>query len=353
MARVEEGIQQRGAAYRIDFKYKGKRVTETHPGPCDSKHLRQVIERRDWLKARLKVGLPIYEDDVQRLQEVFCDWIATLDVKRSTLRSNENLWKNYWAVFNDLTAQSVSTPMIKRRLAEKPVSNKTKKNALGVLSAVMRHAEANPNPCNPIKIKKAQTERLDLYTPEQITALLSKLRDEPKVYFTLLAATGLRPGEALGLLWSDWDGEYLDVSKQIVRRQLTRSTKTNVRRRVFVPTWARETISGHSTRFKGGYVFQNTLGNHHCDTDVFNKAWRKAHERAQVPYKIPYTLRHNRASELLSTGCDYALAAKQLGHSVEMFLRTYAQLIEEYTNRDYSPLEGSRRQIAARGDVSA
>ena len=87
----------------------------------------------------------------------------------------------------------------------------------------------------------------------------------------------------------------------------------------------------------GGYIFVNSLGAHYRDTDVFNDAWRAAHRRA----RIPYTCRHTRAAELLSTGVDPADAAKQLGHTVEMFLRTYSEWIEEYhQNRDKLRFEG-------------
>jgi integrase len=149
-------------------------------------------------------------------------------------------------------------------------------------------------------------------------------------YFSLLFATGLRPGEALGLTWPDYDGEELTVSKQITRRRLEASTKTSTRRRVYVPQWARPAINALPSRFKGGHLFVNTHGKPYLDTDVFNEAWRRAHKRARVPYRIPYTCRHTRAAELLSAGIDPADAARQLGHSTEMFLRTYSEFIEDY-----------------------
>ena len=119
------------------------------------------------------------------------------------------------------------------------------------------------------------------------------------------------------------------------------STKTNVQRRVYVPLWVRAILNKHTTRFQGEYIFVNSVGGPYLDTDVFNNVWRAAHKKARLPYRVPYVCRHTRAAELLSTGVDPADAAKQLGHSLEMFLRIYSELIEEFCkNRDKSRFEG-------------
>lgn len=337
MARVAPGIEQRGDSLRITIDYKGQRIRETHPG-CDKQHIRQAIKRREWLLSRLRVGLPVFEDDERQLGLVADSYFDTLDVKRSTLRSYENLYKTYWSRWQTYTPDHISTLMIRQRLSEFDVSNKTKRNALGVLSAILRHADVNPNPCSPIRLKRNQRPPVQRYGVEEVSTLLSHLDGEAKVYFTLMASTGMRPGEMLALEWSDWDGGRLDVSKQVVRRRLIQSTKTSVRRRVLVPEPARSALNGHTTRFKGGYVFQNTQGTFHCDTDVFNGAWKKAHQKARIPYRIPYTLRHTRAAVLLSQKCDPARAAKELGHSVQMFFNVYSEWIDEYAEMDDSAL---------------
>ena len=348
--RVATGVEQRGGSLRLIIKWKGEVVTETSPGACDARHIRQVVKRREWLLSRLRVGLPIHEEAEQLLGQIYADWIRTLDAKRSSMRSAENIWKNYWAQWNELAPQAITTAGIRQVLMERDISPKTRKNVLGVLSAVLTHGEVYPNPCASIRIKRGQKAPVARYSLSEVDALLNKLSGEAKVYFTVMVATGMRPGEILALQWSDWDGERLDVSKQIVRRRLTNSTKTSVRRRVFVPSWARSVLNGHTTRFKGGHVFQNENGQHHKDTDKFNLAWKRAHEKARVPYRIPYTLRHTRAAELLSQGCNAALAARELGHSVEMFLRVYSEFMQEYSEQEISQLEGAR-ETKARDDM--
>jgi len=150
---------------------------------------------------------------------------------------------------------------------------------------------------------------------------------------------GVWAGECLGLEWSDFNGEYLNVTKSISKRKLS-PTKTGATRRTYVPIWARSVIGEYSTRFSGGYILQNSLGGFHCDTDRFNARWKRAHSKARIPYRIPYACRHTRAAELLSAGVSPARAAQQLGHSVLMFLNIYSEFIEAYADQDMSDLEG-------------
>ena len=60
----------------------------------------------------------------------------------------------------------------------------------------------------------------------------------------------------------------------------------------------------------------------------------------KIPYRIPYTLRHTRAAELISQG-QADKGPRELGHTRAMFESNYAEILEEYKDRDedYSLLE--------------
>ena len=88
----------------------------------------------------------------------------------------------------------------------------------------------------------------------------------------------------------------------------------------------------------------NTVGGPHLDTDMFNGEWKRVHRLARVSYRIPYTLRHTRAAELLSQDASPALAAKQLGHSVHLFLNTYSEYMEAYSDEDLAALDSDFAQ---------
>jgi integrase len=343
-----KGIDEHFGSYRIRFKHKGKRYTETHPGDLSKTHLRSAIQRREWLIARLKVGLPIEQTDATQLSEIAEDYFESLDdLKFSTTDNYRRLWHQRWRpAFGTLTAEHITTQMIRKQLSTWDVAQKTKKNCLSVLSSVLDFADCTPNPCAPIKFRRKQKTEIDRYLPAEWNRLESRLSGENLLYFSIMRATGMRPGEVLALEWSDYDGEKLSVSKQVVRCQLVDSTKKSVRRSVAVEHWLRPMLDNCPIRFAGGPILVNTIGTRHCDSNDFNIAWRKAHTRARVPYRIPYRLRHTRAAELLSRGCAIPLAAKQLGHSPAMFLNTYSEFIEEYSTENMDNSTGPCPSLA-------
>ena len=65
-------------------------------------------------------------------------------------------------------------------------------------------------------------------------------------------------------------------------------------------------------------------------------------------YRPPYNTRHTYATMMLMGGMTPAFCAKQLGHSVEMFLRTYAKWIDGGQNA----LEMKRFEEALTRDLS-
>ncbi|MDX2349177.1 MAG: tyrosine-type recombinase/integrase [Porticoccus sp.] len=347
-----EGIRPSGNGIRIKIWRKGKLFySETVNGdPYKKADLASAIKRREWLTSRLRLGLPLHSEDSSSLKEfdlMAQDYLNSLDAKHSTQISYENILNRYWMpVYSGWPVDEITAPHIKKALAGFNVSQKTKKNILIPLRGVLDHAEVQPNPASGIRFKRQQKDDIERYTLDERDTLLKLLTGQSRVYFAILFGCGLRPcGEPLALKWTDYDGEYLSVSKQITKRRLENSTKTSVKRSVYVPTWVREILNQHSTRFAGEWIFVNSFGRCHLDTDVFNAAWKKAHKKARIPYRIPYACRHTRASELLSTGVLPADAANQMGHSLEMFLRVYARWIEGYAkDKDSSRFEGVHRQ---------
>lgn len=332
-----KNIRPTAGGYQIRIRSKGYEYTETIKGKTKSAFA-EAVKRRDYLLARKDAGLATEADrpGVKVFGDVAQEYLDTLEGRESTVKEYFRILNGWWMELWNIPIQEIGSADIKRVLAGMDVSSKTKKNRLIPLYGVFRHADMRPPS---IKIRKTQRQKVERYTPDEREMLLSRLTGQAHVYFALLFATGLRPGEALALTWPDYSGEDLVVSKSISKRRLS-ETKTGVRRRVYVPSWVRPVLNGHTTRFTGNYIFVNSLGTPYLDTDVFNSAWRNAHRRARIPYRIPYTCRHTRAAELLSVGVQPAEAAKQLGHSTEMFLRIYSEFLEEYSSRDVNLLEG-------------
>jgi integrase len=352
------GIKPDGAGLRIRLWQHGKLVhSETLKGDSTSASLLTAAKnRRKWLESRLALGLPLVEGETESVlfEDVAQGYLNTLDAKHSSHISYENILNYYWMpVFGGWPISDITTRRIKEVLATFKVATKTKRNVLSPLRGVLDHGEVNPNPCNPVKFKRRKGKGGSpvSYTPEQRNALMSALdkvfmpdwlQGQAQAYFALLFGAGLRPcGEPLALQWSDYDGTFVQISKQITKRKLQPYTKTDVVRRVYVPTSVRPYLDKLPSRFEAGYIFKNSKGGPFLDSDHMNDVWRAAHIKARIPYQEPYACRHTRASELLSTGVQVPDAAKQLGHSIEMFLQIYASWVEEFAgDLDLNRLEG-------------
>ncbi|BAN25861.1 site-specific integrase [Caballeronia insecticola] len=60
--------------------------------------------------------------------------------------------------------------------------------------------------------------------------------------------------------------------------------------------------------------------------------WASILKRLGIRYRRPYNMRHSYATSMLMAGMTPAFCARQLGHTVEMFLRTYAKWIDGSQN---------------------
>lgn len=335
------GIRPDGAGIRITVWRKGRPIYDkTHPGnPHNAADLKAAIAFRGQLAARAKLGLPLFPDDEgpKIFQDIAQRYLDSTKVDPDSRTRYRNILNKHWLpVYQNWPICDITTASIDERLAATGLTLKTQKNILGPLRGVLRHAGTNPNPADGINWPRRKKDPVQRYLPQERDAVLAQLSGQNLRYFALLFATGLRPGEALGLLWADWDGELLTISKQITRSQLKPHTKTGQRRRVYVPEWVRPLLKSHGP----GHIFVTKDRQPILHTRYLLKAWKRAHEAADIPLRVPYVCRHTRAAELLSRGVSPAEAASQLGHSPQMFLEIYSEFIEDYARRkDYSQFE--------------
>lgn len=360
------GIRPRGAGLEVSI-WKGKRrvyCKTLHCDPYAKADLAAAIKHRDEKVARLRAGLPLRDDLADRSAVVFADaaqeYLDGLQIGKRQKAKYRNDLNTYWMpAFGNYLITDITRGKIKVVLAEMRVKIKTQKNRLEPLRGVLTHAEIIPNPAAGIQWsrtqRKAQRARVERYEPAERDAIIRALdalahnaaalaQEKPtqanraaahwsglaRVYFPLLFATGLRPGEALGLDIPDFNGEYLNVETQRAEGEEKAHTKTGERREVYVPEWVRPRLKDHVRFRESGAFFLGQRGSALRDTKRLNKVWQKAHDKALLRYRVPYVCRHTRAAELLSRGMDSAVAARELGHSIPMFLENYSELIDGY-----------------------
>jgi integrase len=171
---------------------------------------------------------------------------------------------------------------------------------------------------------KGKTQRFSQTAPSSAATPVSRL-------FLLIALTGCRRGEALGLKWRDVD---------FVRNRITiHAEKTGMMRWVPLTGAAEGEIApGFARLLKAwkdeGGAREHVLPHDELDSPVFPKgAWDAIGREAGVPDLSPQRLRQNFTSYAASLGIPPAVSAMWQGHSAEVAERHYrAQVLDRVKN---------------------
>ncbi|WP_372593413.1 tyrosine-type recombinase/integrase [Actinotalea sp.] len=169
-------------------------------------------------------------------------------------------------------------------------------------------------------------------------------RTHHRALFALIAATGIRKGEALALRWDDID---LNKGTLTIRGTLSRvdgqlvvtAPKTRASRRVLAPSAgvvavlaAHRTAQDLDRRRAGdawvqtGHVFTTASGRP-IDPRTALRAFTVAAERAGVTGATVHTLRHSAATAMLEGGVHLKAVSDLLGHSgTQVTAEVYAHL---------------------------
>jgi integrase/recombinase XerD len=181
--------------------------------------------------------------------------------------------------------------------------------------------------------------------PPLVTKILqaipaSNLRD--RALFTLLYETGIRVGEALGLLATDVDLTQDDEKIRVFGK--------GQRERTVMLTAAPESIRllrRHlkQSRITSGSVFRGDprYGGSPLPLEysVAHYAWQKYYQAADVEVTI-HQLRHSRASQLLQAGVPITTVRKQLGHRNIQSTLLYTEVDQATISRIYYAINGAK-----------
>ena len=229
------------------------------------------------------------------------------------------------------------------------VSLKRMRNILLPLRAIFSEAledgiiTAHPiTPVNLAKLVPMEKRTSDYepqpYTVAELAVLLCKVPEPERWAFQLMAYTGLRTGELMGLRWPrvDLEGKTVRVTETTTERvdKPRAKTKAGLRTIPLLPA-ALEAIQGMRqwTQTGGDRVTVNPRARSQDKAWASNqleKVWKAAHKGTGITVRNPYQLRHTFASQLLSQGENPAYIAKLLGHkTIDMVTRAYGRWVSE------------------------
>jgi len=234
------------------------------------------------------------------------------------------------------------------------------REALSLLGSILGYAveleHLQVNAARAVRpVRRAQRKTGRALSAREVEALRGALGEPWDVLVSLLAYTGMRPGEALAMRWADMQPGTLRVERAVsLCDGSVQGTKTDTARTVHLLAPVAADLA--AWRLRGGRPAMTTPVFPHPSGCSWSKPlwdnWRRrnfaaAREAAGIGDLRPYDLRHTFASLLLAEGRSIHYVAEQLGHGAEQTLRTYGHVIAEYRDREAIDAEAEIR--AARG----
>lgn len=226
------------------------------------------------------------------------------------------------------------------------------------LNVAVKRGKIGYNPAERVTLapakRKAQASAFSREDRDAILAATQGRRNAVRWHLSL--RLGIRPAEALGLTWPDFDeaAGTITIRHQMLRATgfglyLQPTTKSPAGERVIrLPKSLTMMLVEHRraqlveiARRPERYVFEHEgqpvalmftqLNGRPIDVKMDTQHWREILDAAGLPYERRYKTRHTGASHMLvDSGGDVAVVAKVLGHSDPAFTyRTYVHPLEE------------------------
>jgi integrase len=237
------------------------------------------------------------------------------------------------------------------RGTHRPLSPTTMRRILATLNSAMNYAvrkrKLDRNPVTAADRPRASRNEMRTWTADELGGFLDGVREHRFApLFTVLATTGLRRGEALGLRWSDVD---LDEGRLAVRQTLLAvnnhvqfgEPKTHRSRRTVDLDAATVAVLKAHRKSQLEERAGAGLGRPRADVLIFtdeqgaplhpnqvSRTFGKLVREAQLPIIRLHDLRHTHASLSLQAGVHVKIVSERLGHSsVTITLDTYSHAI--------------------------
>lgn len=304
-------------------------------------------------------------DPLRAVRRAAKAWLLEREVEQPAAQE----WLHTWALpLADLDADAAARihAGLGRRLDGASAANNTAKRWRGpvhtAITAAVRagHLDSDPWPSEPKGRSRRKSsrklQRVDiraLPTSAQASAAIEAVvHPQHRLILAVMADTGMRPSEVLGLRASDISA--LDDDWGVLYHRLAATdagegfTKVDIdagvdERYDIGKTGDREvTCSRQLVDQLLGWVDQHGYRGEDLlfpKVSNLNRSWRRA---CSGPWR-PYDLRHMYASETIAAGAPLTDVADQLGHSVETLLRCYAQAVPAGRERFLAALMESRR----------
>lgn len=367
------GVEFIGKSIRIRFTWNKKRCCETLPFPQTAKGIAAAEGLRSQVKQLDRLGALTTEKYIELFPStrsgavnqvpIFFDyaqeWLNSLQIVESTRKNYRSTMQNYWVPHLAHLPIDAITPVLMRKIVNgiEWTSPVRRKNAVRLVTSLFNQAISDEliqrNPARSIPATRVVKRELDPFSRAEADAVIAKLYEVTSGLQTIYACffefsfyTGMRPGEAMALRWSEVDtrNRTARVCRIRLYGKIQERTKTKTSREVLLNDQALQALEKARplTAARSDYVFAPEGSGDKSELYVRSETgpkryWLLALRKLGMRHRRMYDTRHTYATMCLMAGMNPAFIASQLGHSVQILLSTYARWIS--SPNDWSELE--------------
>jgi len=206
----------------------------------------------------------------------------------------------------------------------------------GILETAVEYGYLTVNPARGVKFpQKTLREKPAMLAGDSLAKLLKHLDEPYRTMVSLIAATGLRIGELLGLRWRalDLDIGTLAVRESVFEGQFQSPKTQKAVRTIPLGRHAIATLTAHrqrvSRRASEDLVFGNRKGDPLRESKLLTNVLQPAAEAAGVGRVTWHQFRHIHSSLLNDLKIPVKIAQEQLGHaSISTTLNIYTHVVD-------------------------
>lgn len=218
-----------------------------------------------------------------------------------------------------------------------------------ILDAAMDYGALAVNPARGVKFPLAPPRTAPrILGRKDVGALLQQVDEPYRTMIGLVALTGLRIGELLGLRWRGLDltAGTLRVLESVFEGQRQRPKTQRALRTIPLGPHAVQMLTAHRARSPrtapDELVFPNSKGDPLRESKVLTRVLQPAAERAGLGRVTWHQFRHVHSSLLNDLGVPVKIAQEQLGHaSVQTTLNIYTHVIDGSHRQAIEQLEAT------------
>ena len=349
--------------WKLDFIYDGKRQRPSMEMKATSENLetikREILpelyleltgRKADPVSLKIQASkTPIFADFAERSIA-----LQKHDVEGHVLQAKQQiLERDILPYFGSRMINSIQPSEIKewQNILAQRLSISSIKKYRGVLNHILddawRDGLITENPVAKVKLPKnsnVKTTRTKMlpFSENEIDLILKNAKGQFRWFLQFSIFTGIRPGEAVALDWSDicFDTKKIKASKTTKRSgkggYIVGKPKTPASNRsVDMLPQVEEALRTQflETGLKNGKVFLNQWGKSWHTPDFLNLKFKLLLKKLGLAERNIYNTRHTFASQMLAKKIDIEWISKTMGHSnIQITLQRYAKYVPKDAN---------------------